>query len=138
MGIQDKEKYTFTGPNELHNEEVMEGMFKGTGLTDLNLYQDPQAALNKKMGNFDEGDIQKDYVRAQGKYNETVIISSISCHIGRKLQARTNKVPPPGFNIEPAKDPSMKSGLTQESSEDEDASLLGGASLALDPSGDDI
>ena len=27
MGIWDKEKHTFTDPNELHNEEAMEGVF---------------------------------------------------------------------------------------------------------------
>ena len=27
MDIWDKDKHTFTNPNELHNEEAMEGMF---------------------------------------------------------------------------------------------------------------
>ena len=38
-------------------------MFEGTGLTKFNLYQDPQSMLNKKMGDFDEADLQKDYAR---------------------------------------------------------------------------
>ena len=46
--------------------------------------------------------------------------------------------PLPGFNIAPADDPSVTSGLKQEAVEDEDISLLGEASLALDPSGDNI
>ena len=45
---------------------------------------------------------------------------------------------PPGLNIAPVEYPSIKSGLNQETSEDNDDSLLGGASLALDPAGDDI
>ena len=48
MGIFDKEKRTFTDPDELHNEEAMEGMFNGTGLTALYLDQEPQAVLKKK------------------------------------------------------------------------------------------
>ena len=74
MGIWDKEKRTSTNPNEIHNEEAMEGMFEGTGLTALYLYQDPQAALKNKMGNLDEEDLQKAYARAQGKYDEAVTI----------------------------------------------------------------
>ena len=54
MGIWDKEKHTLTDPNELHNEETMEGMFEGTGITASYLDQEPQAALKKKMRNFDE------------------------------------------------------------------------------------
>ena len=45
MGIWDKYKRTFTKPNELHNEEAMESMFEGTGITALYLDQDTQAAL---------------------------------------------------------------------------------------------
>ena len=54
MGIRDKYKCTFTEPNELHNEEAMEGMLKITGLTALYLDQDPQDALKNKMGHFYE------------------------------------------------------------------------------------
>ena len=61
MGIWDKQKHTFTKPVELHNEEAMEVMFEGTGLTALYLDQDPQAALKNKMGNFDEAYLQKAY-----------------------------------------------------------------------------
>ena len=45
----------------------MEGMFKGTCLTELDLDQDPQAVLKNKMGNFDEADLHKYYAPAQGK-----------------------------------------------------------------------
>ena len=85
------------------------------------------------MDNFDEVDHQEAYTRAQGKYNETVNIASISCQMGRKIQAQKKTATPPGFNTEPAKYPSIKSGLTQEASEDEYDSLLGGLSLYLDP-----
>ena len=61
MGIWDKYKRTFNNPNDLHNEELMEGMFEGTGLTALDLDQDPQAALKNKIVNFNEADIQKAY-----------------------------------------------------------------------------
>ena len=57
MGIWGKEKCTFTNPNELDNEEAMEGIFKGTGITQLYLDQDPQAALKNRMGNFDGADL---------------------------------------------------------------------------------
>ena len=57
MGIWDKEKRTFTDPNELHNEEAMEDMFKGTCLTSLYLDQDPRYRLKDKIGNFDEVDL---------------------------------------------------------------------------------
>ena len=50
MGIWDKYKRTFTYPNELHNVEVIEGMFEVTGLPELDLDHYPQAALNNKMG----------------------------------------------------------------------------------------
>ena len=41
MDIWDKEKRTVTNPNEIHNEEMTEVMFKGTGLMPLDLDQDP-------------------------------------------------------------------------------------------------
>ena len=53
------------------------------------------------MGNIGEADLQKAYARVQGKDDETVIIASISRHIGNKLQAKKKTLPPPGFNIEP-------------------------------------
>ena len=59
MGIWDKDKRTFTKPNELHNGESMESMFKGTGLMALDLYHDPQSSMKNKMGNFDEVDLPK-------------------------------------------------------------------------------
>ena len=65
-------------------------------------------------------------------------IASISRHIGMKLQAWTKIALPPGFNIAPSEDPSIASLITQEVVEDEDISLLGGASLALDPAEDYI
>ena len=137
-GKRDKERRTFTNPNELHNEEAMEGMFKGIGLAALDLYQDPQAVLKKKMGNFDEADLQKSYTREQDKDDETVTIVSRSCQIGRKLQAQTKTAPPSGFNIVPAEYSSITSGLTQVAAEDEYASLMGVALLDLNPEGDDI
>ena len=76
MGIWYKEKRKLTDPNELHNQEAMEGMFEGPGLTALDLDQDPQAVLKNKMRNFDEAYLQKAYTRAQGKYDGTVIIPS--------------------------------------------------------------
>ena len=88
-------------------------MFKGTGLKALNLYQEPQSALKKNMGKFDEADIQKAYTQTQGKYDETVTTENISLQIGRKLQTRTNTAPPLGFNIAPSKDPYITPGLTQ-------------------------
>ena len=51
MGIWDKYKLN-SNPNELHNEEAMESMFEGTSLTELDLYQGPQATMKNKMGNF--------------------------------------------------------------------------------------
>ena len=116
----------------------MEGMFEGTGLTSLYLYQEPQAVLKNKMGNFDEADLHKAYAQDKGKDYETVTISSISRQIGRKPQAQTNTAPPPGFNIAPSEDPYITSVLTQKDSEDEDDSLLGGSYLALDKAGDNI
>ena len=138
MGIWDKYKCTFTDPNELHNQESMEGMFKGTGLLELNLDQYPQGAFKNKMGKFDEADIQKSYTQVQGKGDETVTIEIISRQIERKLQARAKTSSPPGLNIAPTEYPSITSGLTQESAEFEDTSLLGGAYLALDLSGENI
>ena len=46
----------------------MESMFKVTGITALDLDQDPQAALKNKMEIFDKAYLQKAYARAQGKY----------------------------------------------------------------------
>ena len=116
----------------------MEGMFEGTCLTALDLDQDTQAALKKRMGNFHEAYIQKYYTQAQGKGDETVAIASISHQIGRKLKSQTKIEPPPGFNISRSKYPSITSVITQEAAEYGDDSLLGGASLALDLAGDDI
>ena len=138
MGIWDKYKRTFIDPNELHNEEAMEGMFEDTGITALYLDQDPQDALKNKMGNFDEEDIQKVYAWAQDHDDETVTIASRSRKIGRKLQERTKPAYTPGLNISPSEDPSITSGHTQEAAKDEDASLLGRSSLALVVAGDDI
>ena len=42
------------------------------------------------------------------------------------------------INIEPSKYHSINSGITQKTSKDDDASLLGRSSLALEPAGDDI
>ena len=138
MGIWDKENCTFTNLNNLQNKEVMEGTIKDKGLTELYLDQDPKVALNNKMRNFDEADLQKSYAREQVKYDEKVTIVSRLRQIGSKIQARTNTAPPPGFNIAPSEHPSITSGLTQEAAEDDDASLLGRAYLALDLVGDDI
>ena len=89
------------------------------------------------MGNFDEADLQKLYAQSQGKDDETVTIASRLWQIRRKLQAHTKTAPPPGLNISPAEDLSITSGLTKEAALYEDASLLGGASLDIDPSVDD-
>ena len=78
MGIWDKEKRTFTDPNELHNEKAMEGMLEGTDITSLYLNQDPQAAMKNKISNFDKSDLRKACVQAQVKDDETVNIASIS------------------------------------------------------------
>ena len=77
----------------------MEGMFRSTYITELDLDQDTQATLKKKMGNFDEEDLQKYYARAQGKDDETSTPASTSRQIGRKIQAWKKKDPPSGFNI---------------------------------------
>ena len=111
----------------------MEGMFKVIFLTALDPDQDPQYALKNKMGNFDEADIQKSYTQAQGKDDETVTLASRSRKIYRKLKSRTNTASSPGVDIAPSEDPSFTLGLTQYAAEYEDASLLGGASLALIP-----
>ena len=60
-------------------------MFKGTGITALYLYQDPQAALKNTMVNFDKADLQKYYAWEQVKYDKRVTIASISRKIGRKI-----------------------------------------------------
>ena len=54
------------------------------------------------MVNFDEANIQKAYAKAQGKYDKTVTIASISRQISRKLKTRTKIAPLPSFNIAPA------------------------------------
>ena len=76
MGIWDKEKRTFANSNELHNEESMEGVFKGTGLTALYLDQEPKYVLKNRMEYFDEANLQKVYTWAQGKYYEPITIAS--------------------------------------------------------------
>ena len=53
-------------------------MFEGTCIMVLDLYQEPQAVLKNKMGNFDDADLHKYYVRAQDKYDEIVTIASRS------------------------------------------------------------
>ena len=113
MGIWNKENSTFAYPNELHNEEAMEGMFESTGLAVLDLYQDPQAWLKNKISNFDEADLHQYYAQAQSKDYETVTIASKSRQIGSKIKAQTKIAPPPGFNISPTEYPSVTSGLTQ-------------------------
>ena len=80
----------------------MECVLKGTGIMAFYLDLDPQAALKKKVGNFDEADLQKSYARAKGKDYETVAISSRSIHIGSKIQALTQTAPLIGFNIAPS------------------------------------
>ena len=55
-----------------------------------------------------------------------------------QLQARTKTVSTPGLTIAPTKDPEINAGRNQESDKYDDASLLGRASLARDPEGDDI
>ena len=81
MSIWDEDKRTFTKPNQLHNEEAMESMFEGTSLTELDLYQGPQATMKNKMGNFGQVDFQRALARAQVKYDETLTIASKSLHI---------------------------------------------------------
>ena len=91
----------------------MKGIFEGTGLMTFDLDQDQQAALKKKMGKYDKADLKKAYAWAQGKNDETVTITSRSRQRGRKIQAWINTEHLPGFNIAPAKYPSITSGLTQ-------------------------
>ena len=88
-------------------------MFEGTGLTALDLNQDPQGILKNTMGNIDESDLQKSFAHTQGKDDEIVTIVSRSRQIRKKLQTRKITAPPPGLNIAPAEDPSSTSGLTQ-------------------------
>ena len=73
------------------------------------------------MGTFDEADIQKAYA-----------------HIRRKLQALAKTEYPPGIDIAPSNNPSITSFLTLDDAIDDDASLLGGSSLAIDPAVDDV
>ena len=54
MVIYDNDKRTFTNPNELHNEEAVESIFGGTGLTALDINHYPQASLKNQIGSFDE------------------------------------------------------------------------------------
>ena len=109
----------------------MECIFESTGLTSLDLDQEPQAALKNKMGNFVEAYLQKSYAWALGKGNEPVNIARRSRQIGMKLQTKTTTASPPLLNIPPNKYRSITLGLTLEASEDDGASLIGGASLSL-------
>ena len=77
--------HTHIDPNDLHNEEEVEGMLEGTGLIGLDLDQDPQDAFKNKMGNFEEAYLQKSYARAQVNDDETVTILIRSRQIGSKL-----------------------------------------------------
>ena len=52
VGLWYKDKCTFTDPNELHNEESMESIFEGTGITALDLDKDSQFALKNKWEIF--------------------------------------------------------------------------------------
>ena len=85
MSIWDKDKRTFTNPNDFHNKESMDSMFEGTCLTELDIYQNPQSSLKNKMSIFDEADLQKSYDRAQRKDYGNVTIEIRSRHIRRKL-----------------------------------------------------
>ena len=58
--------------------------------------------------------------------------------MGSKFQSQANTVSPPGLNIAPAKDHSITSSLIRDASKDDDAFILGGSSLALDPAGEYI
>ena len=82
-------------------------MFEDTGLTGLDLDQDPQYALKNQIWNFDEADIQKACACAQGKDDKTVTIAIISRQIIRKFQARENTAYHPGLNIAPFDYPSI-------------------------------
>ena len=86
------------------------------------------------MGNVDEADLKKAYARAQGKDDDMVTIASRSQQIRRKPHLRKKTDNPKDLNIAPDEELFIASGLTQEAAEDEDISLLDGASIALDPS----
>ena len=76
-------------------------MFEGTGLTEIDLDQDPQSALKNRMGNFDQAYLQKAYALKHGKDDKTVTITSRSSLIGKKMKAWTKTLPTPGLNIAP-------------------------------------
>ena len=69
----------------------MEGTFQGTGFTELDLDQDPQAEVKNKTGKFYEADLHKACDRAHVKVYETVTITSISRQTGNKLHAQKKK-----------------------------------------------
>ena len=83
----------------------MKSMFKGTYLTALDLDQDPQVALKNQMVTFCEADLQKTYACAKVQDKEKVTIESRSRHTGRKLQAWSKTVSPPGLNNAPDDNP---------------------------------
>ena len=56
----------------------------------------------------------------------------------RKVQALSKIAFPPGLDVKKSDYPSITSGLTCEASKVGDDSLLGRASLALEPEGDDF
>ena len=80
---------------------------------------------------FDESYLQKAYAHAQDHCKHITPYRYETTSVDKKSL-------PPGFNIAPSEDPSIASLITQEVVEDEDISLLGGASLALDPAEDYI
>ena len=47
----------------------MEGIFEGTGITELYMDHDPKDESKNKIGNFDEADIQESCTQEQGKYD---------------------------------------------------------------------
>ena len=51
-------------------------MFEGTGITALDLNQEPQAVLKNDMGKFYQSYLHKAYAQAWGKDYETVTIAS--------------------------------------------------------------
>ena len=57
MGILNKDKHTFTDPNDINNKKVMGDMFEGTVITELDLDQYPRATLKNKMDAFDDSDL---------------------------------------------------------------------------------
>ena len=138
MGLWDMDKSTFTDPNKFHNDKAMESMFEGTGLTAMDLDQDPKDYLNNQMGTFDEVDIQKSYARAQVKDDETITIASRSRQIGRKMQAQEKIASPPDIDIEPDGYTSITLGLTHGADVDDDDYLIGCEYLDLDPAGGDF